>query len=93
MIFVKEIDHALLFSDVDHGVCLRAALRHDWTEGQLFGPMAQTYAFSLAAALVLAVTPDAGAVPCCCSRTSSRSGKTCWFAPSNSATCGNFSFA
>ena len=41
---------------VDHGVRLRAAVCHDRPGGTALRPMAQTYAFSLAGALVLAMT-------------------------------------
>ena len=56
LLFVQEIDHALLYS-VLIMVCAFAPLfAMTGPEGQLFGPMAQTYAFSLAGALVLALT-------------------------------------
>ncbi len=56
LIFVKEIDHALLFSVMIMVCAFVPLFAMTGPEGQLFGPMAQTYAFSLAAALVLAVT-------------------------------------
>ncbi len=43
-------------------------------------PWPQTYAFSLAGALILAVDADAGACACFSSRTSSRSARTSWSA-------------
>ena len=42
--------------DDDHGLCLHPALHDAGPEGELFGPMAQTYAFALAGALLLALT-------------------------------------
>ena len=56
LIFVKEIDHALLFSVMIMVCAFVPLFAMTGPEGQLFAPMAQTYAFSLAAALVLAVT-------------------------------------
>ena len=44
-------------------------------EGQIFGPMAQTYAFALGGALLLAITAAPPCV-CCFSATSSRGTKT-----------------
>jgi heavy metal efflux system protein len=54
--FVKEIDHALLFSVMIMVCAFVPLFAMTGPEGQLFGPMAQTYAFSLAGALVLALT-------------------------------------
>jgi heavy metal efflux system protein len=54
--FIKEIDHALLFSVLIMVCAFVPLFTMKGPEGQLFGPMAQTYAFSLAAALVLALT-------------------------------------
>ncbi|HEV3343804.1 MAG TPA: efflux RND transporter permease subunit, partial [Pirellulales bacterium] len=54
--FVHEIDHALLFSVLIMVCAFTPLFLMTGAEGQLFRPMAQTYAFSLAAALVLAVT-------------------------------------
>jgi cobalt-zinc-cadmium resistance protein CzcA len=56
LIFVKEIDHALLFSVMIMVCAFVPLFAMTGPEGQLFGPMAQTYAFSLAGALVLALT-------------------------------------
>ncbi len=56
LIFVKEIDHALLFSVMIMVCAFVPLFAMTGPEGQLFAPMAQTYAFSLAGALVLAVT-------------------------------------
>jgi cobalt-zinc-cadmium resistance protein CzcA len=54
--FVHEIDHALLYSVIIMVCAFVPLFAMTGPEGQLFGPMAQTYAFSLAGALVLAVT-------------------------------------
>jgi cobalt-zinc-cadmium resistance protein CzcA len=54
--FVKEIDNALLFSILIMVCAFVPLFAMKGPEGQLFGPMAQTYSFSLAAALVLALT-------------------------------------
>ena len=54
--FVHEIDHALLYSVLIMVCAFVPLFAMTGPEGQLFGPMAQTYAFSLAGALVLAVT-------------------------------------
>jgi cobalt-zinc-cadmium resistance protein CzcA len=56
LLFVKEIDHALLFSVLIMVCAFVPLFAMTGPEGQLFGPMAQTYAFSLAGALVLALT-------------------------------------
>jgi cobalt-zinc-cadmium resistance protein CzcA len=55
-LFVHEIDHALLYSVMIMVCAFVPLFAMTGPEGQLFGPMAQTYAFSLAGALVLAVT-------------------------------------
>jgi cobalt-zinc-cadmium resistance protein CzcA len=54
--FVHEIDHALLYSVLIMVCAFVPLFAMTGPEGQLFAPMAQTYAFSLAGALVLAVT-------------------------------------
>ena len=54
--FVHEIDHALLYSILIMVCAFVPLFAMTGPEGQLFGPMAQTYAFSLAGALVLALT-------------------------------------
>jgi len=54
--FVHEIDHALVFSIMIMVCAFVPLFAMTGPEGQLFAPMAQTYAFSLAGALVLAVT-------------------------------------
>jgi len=51
-----QIDHALLFSTLVMVCAFVPLFTMTGPEGQLFGPMAQTYAFSLAGALVLACT-------------------------------------
>ena len=56
LLFVQEIDHALLYSVLIMVCAFVPLFAMTGPEGQLFGPMAQTYAFSLAAALVLALT-------------------------------------
>ncbi len=53
---VQEIDHALLYSTLIMVCAFVPLFAMTGPEGQLFGPMAQTYAFSLAGALVLALT-------------------------------------
>ena len=55
-LFVREIDHALLYSVLIMVCAFVPLFAMTGPEGQLFGPMAQTYAFSLAGALVLALT-------------------------------------
>ena len=54
--FVQEIEHALLYSTLIMVCAFVPLFAMTGPEGQLFGPMAQTYAFSLAGALVLALT-------------------------------------
>jgi heavy metal efflux system protein len=54
--FVQEIDHALLYSVLIMVCAFVPLFAMTGPEGQLFGPMAQTYAFSLTGALVLALT-------------------------------------
>ena len=56
LLFVQEIDHALLYSILIMVCAFLPLFAMTGPEGQLFGPMAQTYAFSLAGALVLALT-------------------------------------
>jgi len=53
---VQEIDHALLYSTLIMVCAFVPLFAMTGPEGQLFGPMAQTYAFSLAGALLLALT-------------------------------------
>jgi cobalt-zinc-cadmium resistance protein CzcA len=52
----REIEKPLLFSTLIMVCAFLPLFTMQGPEGQLFGPMADTYAFSLAAALVLAVT-------------------------------------
>jgi cobalt-zinc-cadmium resistance protein CzcA len=52
----SEIERALLFSTLIMVCAFVPLFAMSGPEGQLFGPMAQTYAFSLAGALILAVT-------------------------------------
>jgi cobalt-zinc-cadmium resistance protein CzcA len=52
---VREIDHALLFSTLIMVCAFIPLFTMSGPEGQLFGPMAQTYAFSLGGALLLAL--------------------------------------
>jgi cobalt-zinc-cadmium resistance protein CzcA len=52
----REIDRALLFSTLIMVCAFVPLFAMTGPEGQLFAPMAQTYAFSLAGALILAVT-------------------------------------
>jgi cobalt-zinc-cadmium resistance protein CzcA len=52
----REVDKALLFSTLIMVCAFIPLFTMTGPEGQLFGPMSQTYAFSLAGALVLAVT-------------------------------------
>ncbi|AGA27228.1 efflux RND transporter permease subunit [Singulisphaera acidiphila] len=54
--FVKEIDHALMYSVLIMVCAFVPLFAMTGPEGALFGPMAQTYAFSLAGALVLSLT-------------------------------------
>src|SRR5271157_3501057 len=54
--FVHEIDHALVYSTLIMVCAFVPLFTMTGPEGQLFAPMAQTYAFSLGGALVLAVT-------------------------------------
>jgi cobalt-zinc-cadmium resistance protein CzcA len=53
---VREIDRALLFSTLIMVCAFIPLFTMKGPEGQLFGPMSQTYAFSLGGALFLAVT-------------------------------------
>ena len=87
--FVKEIDTALLFSTLIMVCAFIPLFTMPGAEGELFGPMAQTYAFSLAGALVLAMTLTPVLVHVASSRTSSRSGTTSWSASSRRATSGS----
>jgi cobalt-zinc-cadmium resistance protein CzcA len=54
--FAKEIDRALLFSTLIMVCAFLPLFTMSGPEGQLFKPMADTYAFSLAGALILAMT-------------------------------------
>jgi cobalt-zinc-cadmium resistance protein CzcA len=54
--FVKEIDQALLFSTLIMVCAFVPLFTMQGPEGQLFSPMAQTYAFALGGALMLALT-------------------------------------
>jgi cobalt-zinc-cadmium resistance protein CzcA len=56
LIATREIDKALLFSTLIMVCAFIPLFTMSGPEGQLFGPMSQTYAFSLAGALVLAMT-------------------------------------
>ena len=60
---VAEIDRALLFSTLIMVCAFIPLFTMQGPEGQLFGPMAQTYAFSLGGALAPGPDADAGAVP------------------------------
>jgi cobalt-zinc-cadmium resistance protein CzcA len=53
---IREIDRALLFSTLIMVCAFIPLFTMKGPEGQLFGPMAQTYAFSLGGALILALT-------------------------------------
>jgi len=53
---IAEIDRALLFSTLIMVCAFIPLFTMTGPEGQLFGPMAQTYAFSLGGALLLALT-------------------------------------
>jgi cobalt-zinc-cadmium resistance protein CzcA len=55
LIAAREIDRALLYSTLIMVCAFIPLFTMTGPEGQLFGPMAQTYAFSLGGALVLAV--------------------------------------
>src|SRR4029077_9333358 len=52
----REIDRALLFSTLIMLCAFLPLFTLSGPAGQLFGPMSQTYAFSLAGALLLAMT-------------------------------------
>jgi heavy metal efflux system protein len=54
--FVREIDRALLFSTMIMICAFIPLFTMQGAEGELFSPMAQTYAFALAGALMLALT-------------------------------------
>jgi cobalt-zinc-cadmium resistance protein CzcA len=54
--FLHEIDHALLYSVLIMVCAFIPLFSLTGPAGELFGPMAQTYAFALASALVLSVT-------------------------------------
>jgi cobalt-zinc-cadmium resistance protein CzcA len=54
--FVREIDRALFFSTAIMVCAFIPLFTMSGPEGQLFGPMAETYAFALAGALLLAMT-------------------------------------
>ena len=49
-----EVEKPLFFSTLHHGVCLHPAVHHARAGGQIFGPMADTYAFALGGVLLLA---------------------------------------
>jgi len=51
---IRQIDHALLFSTFIMVCAFIPLFAMTGPEGQLFGPMAETYAFALGGALVLA---------------------------------------
>jgi cobalt-zinc-cadmium resistance protein CzcA len=52
----KEIDHALFFSTLIMVCAFIPLFTMHGAEGELFGPMAQTYAFALGGALLMALT-------------------------------------
>ena len=52
----REIDKALFFSTAIMVVAFIPLFTMQGAEGQLFGPMAQTYAFALGGALFMALT-------------------------------------
>ncbi len=54
--FTQEIDQAVLFAILTMVFAFVPLFAMSGAEGQLFGPMAQTYAFSLVAAFILAIT-------------------------------------
>ncbi len=54
--FTREIDHALFFSTAIMVCAFIPLFTMSGPEGQLFGPMAETYAFALGGALLLAMT-------------------------------------
>jgi Cu/Ag efflux pump CusA len=54
--FTREIDRALFFSTAIMVVAFIPLFTMHGAEGQLFGPMAQTYAFALGGALLMALT-------------------------------------
>src|SRR5208283_1409190 len=54
--FVGEIDKALFFSTAIMVCAFIPLFTMTGAEGELFGPMSQTYAFALAGALLLALT-------------------------------------
>jgi cobalt-zinc-cadmium resistance protein CzcA len=56
LLATREIDKALLFSTLIMVCAFIPLFTMQGPEGRLFGPMSQTYAFSLAGALVLAMT-------------------------------------
>jgi cobalt-zinc-cadmium resistance protein CzcA len=56
LLSTREIDRALLFSTLIMVCAFIPLFTMSGPEGQLFGPMAQTYAFSLGGALLLATT-------------------------------------
>ena len=56
LLATREIDRALFFSTLIMVCAFIPLFTMQGPEGQLFGPMAQTYAFSLGGALLLAVT-------------------------------------
>jgi heavy metal efflux system protein len=56
LLSTQEIDHALLFSTLIMVCAFIPLFTMQGPEGQLFGPMSQTYAFALAGALLLAMT-------------------------------------
>ncbi len=60
--FVEEIDHALLYSVMIMVCAFVPLFAMSGAEGALFGPMAQTYAFSLAGAPGVRPDVDAGLV-------------------------------
>jgi cobalt-zinc-cadmium resistance protein CzcA len=56
LLSTQEIDHALLFSTLIMVCAFIPLFTMQGPEGQLFGPMSQTYAFALVGALLLAMT-------------------------------------
>jgi cobalt-zinc-cadmium resistance protein CzcA len=56
LLATREVDKALLFSTLILVCAFMPLFTMQGPEGQLFGPMSQTYAFALGGALVLAVT-------------------------------------
>ncbi len=86
VVAVREVERSLFFSTLILVCAMLPLFTMRGPEGQLFRPMAETYAFAIGGALLLALTACRCCV-WCCSRTSSRGPRTSWSGGSSAVIC------